>query len=357
MAFGSDGAGFTPNSAWREIVPPGEETFIKDFARDIGLFQKEDAEGKKLLRGFHAKIQAGLIGEFRVLGGLPDYARQGVFSEPRTFPAVVRFSNGESKIYPDTKHEPRGIAIKLIGVGGRKALPDLQDAVTQDFLATSHSVTSTVRDITQFAGFVRAHRPGSRLFPDLCRAIGLPQTVRILVSLFFKVAIAKVRSMATEHYSGTAPIKFGPYAVKFTLQPSEGTTPPADRPRTDTFLHDELADRLRKGDLLLDFLVQFYVDEKRTPIENTSVRWRPRHSPLVKVATLRIPGCDLDSEPARELTETVDRLSFSPWHALEDHRPLGSVMRARKFAYEASSTLRNRDPEPTGLPLKSRLPQ
>jgi Catalase len=346
-----------PSRAWQEIILPGEETFIREFARDIGLFQKEDAEGKKLLRGFHAKIQAGLIGEFEVLSGLPDYARQGVFREPRTFPAVVRFSNGESKIYPDTKHEPRGIAIKLIGVGGRKALPDQQGAATQDFLGTSHSVTSTVRNIMQFAAFVRAHRPGASMLGDLRRALGWWETLRILWSLFFTVGLAKVRSMATEHYSGTAPIKFGPYAVKFTIRPAERTAPPADRPRTDSFLHEELADRLRKSDLVFDFLVQFYVDDERTPIEDTSVHWQPKHSPLVKVARLRIPSCDLDSDAAREQTEAVDALSFSPWHALEDHRPLGSVMRARKFAYEASSALRNHDPEPTGLPLKRHLPQ
>src|SRR3954453_13365899 len=122
-----------PSTAWQEVVAPGEEEFIRKFAEDIRTFQEQDAEGRTTLRGFHAKVQAGLIGEFQVLGNLPDHARQGVFSEPRTFPAVVRFSNGESKRYPDTKHEPRGIAIKLIGAGGRKVLADQQDAVTQDF--------------------------------------------------------------------------------------------------------------------------------------------------------------------------------------------------------------------------------
>ena len=29
-----------------------------------------------------------------------------------------------------------------------------------------------------------------------------------------------------------------------------------------------------------------------------------------------------------------ERLSFSPWHALEAHRPLGGIMRSRLKAYE-----------------------
>jgi hypothetical protein len=71
-------------------------------------------------------------------------------AEPRVFPALVRFSNGESFAKPDKKPQPRGIAIKLIGVGGPQLLVDQKDAVTQDFLATSHSVTETVRNIRQF---------------------------------------------------------------------------------------------------------------------------------------------------------------------------------------------------------------
>jgi hypothetical protein len=93
------------------------------------------------------------MAEFQVLADLPEHARYNVFAEPRTFPAVVRFSNGDSHINPDTNHEPRGIPIKLIGVTGRKLLPGQEDAVAQDFLATSHSVTSTVRDVRQFIHF------------------------------------------------------------------------------------------------------------------------------------------------------------------------------------------------------------
>ena len=36
--------------------------------------------------------------------------------------------------------------------------------------------------------------------------------------------------MATEDFSGTAPIKFGPYAVKFTVRAAQGTAATTDRP-------------------------------------------------------------------------------------------------------------------------------
>jgi hypothetical protein len=277
--------------------------------------------------------------------------RFGVFSEPRVFPAVIRFSNGEPTPQPDKRPEPRGIAIKLIGVPGRKLLSGQEDAVTQDFLATSHSVTSTVRNARQFIAFIRASRNRYTLPFTLAHAVGFLESLRILKALISTVLVSRVRSVATEQFSSTAPLKLGPYAVKFTVRPAAGTEATASRPLTSNFLRDELADRLRKGDLVLDFLVQFYLDDTRTPIEDTSIPWQPDDTPLVKVAQVRIPRCDLDDPHTRALSEAVDRLSFSPWHTTDDHRPLGNVMRARRVAYAASATHRGHSPEPTGLPL------
>ncbi len=344
--------GLSPSTAWKEIPLAGEPALFEDFAHDIVTYQKKDADKNGPLRGFHAKIHAGFLAEFRVLADLPAHARHGVFAEPRTFPAVVRFSNGESRIYADTNHEPRGIAIKLIGVPGRKLLPGQEDAVTQDFLATSHSVTSTVRDVKQFIHFVKAKRlPKPIMLARMILTIGPWETARILSALDRTVLHSDVRSMATEEFSGTAPIKFGPYAVKFTVQPAQGTAATTDPPLTDDFLREELADRLRTADLTMDFLVQFYVDDVRTPIEDTSVLWRPEDTPLLKVAQLHIPRCDLHDQRIRDLSAAIDKLSFSPWHATEDHRPLGNVMRARRVAYEASAALRHHSPEPTSIPL------
>jgi hypothetical protein len=348
----------SPSTGWKEVVESDEQALFEGFLRDITAKQEEVAkqdEGAKqkktLRRGFHAKLHAGLMAEFHVLGDLPEYARYGVFREPRVFPAAVRFSNGEPSINNDKHPEPRGIAIKLVGVPGRKLLPGQENAVTQDFLATSHSVTSTVRNARQFIAFIRAAENRYTMLFTLARELGPLEAARILKSLVSTVVLSKVRSVVTEEYSSTAPIKLGPYAVKFTVRPAEGTAATTDRPLTENFLREELADRLRKGDVVLDFLVQFYVDETRTPIEDTSIPWKPEDAPLVKVAQVRIPRCDLNEKRTGELSEAVDKLSFNPWHATNDHRPLGNVMRARRVAYKASAELRKNSPEPTRLPL------
>src|SRR5215208_2746098 len=111
----------SPNTAWSEVTAPGEQKLFEDFASSvIAAQQKEVAEQADgtLMRGFHAKLHAGLVAEFQVLDNLPAYARFGVFSKPRVFPAVVRFSNGEPSLQPDKRPQRRGIAIKLMGVPG-----------------------------------------------------------------------------------------------------------------------------------------------------------------------------------------------------------------------------------------------
>src|SRR5947199_8008782 len=98
-----------PSTTWREVVESDEQTLFEDFAREIATQQQEVAQQTKgpLLRGFHAKLHTGLMAEFQILDNLPKHARVGIFSEPRVFQAVVRFSNGEPSPHPDKHPEPR----------------------------------------------------------------------------------------------------------------------------------------------------------------------------------------------------------------------------------------------------------
>jgi len=55
------------------------------------------------------------------------------------------------------------------------------------------------------------------------------------------------------------------------------------------------------------------------------------------VATLSIAAQDATSS---ERMAQAERMVMSPWHALEAHRPLGSLNRARLPTYRASSEAR-----------------
>ena len=87
------------------------------------------------VRTSHAKSHGLLKGELRVLEGLPPELRQGLFAEPRGYPALVRLSNVPGEILEDSVSTQRGMAIKILEVPGER-LPG-HDAPTQDFVLDS----------------------------------------------------------------------------------------------------------------------------------------------------------------------------------------------------------------------------
>lgn len=58
------------------------------------------------------------------------------------------------------------------------------------------------------------------------------------------------------------------------------------------------------------------------------------------VMVIGVPGERLPE--AEEDTQVDDGLAFSPWHGIAAHRPLGSVMRARRAVYPRSAGFRFR---------------
>src|SRR5258708_1635702 len=74
---------------------------------------------------------------------------------PATYGAYVRYSNGSGARQADTKGDVRGIAIKVVGVPGKKIIPGLEDAQTQDFLLIRTPATP-FRNADEFIAVVTA---------------------------------------------------------------------------------------------------------------------------------------------------------------------------------------------------------
>jgi hypothetical protein len=60
-----------------------------------------------------------------------------MFALPGTYPIIVRLSTAYGDIRSDRIRVPRGMAIKVLGVSGRKALPG-DTSTNQDFLLVNH---------------------------------------------------------------------------------------------------------------------------------------------------------------------------------------------------------------------------
>jgi hypothetical protein len=84
--------------------------------------------------------------------------------------------------------------------------------------------------------------------------------------------------------------------------------------------------------------VQLCTDLEAMPIEDASVPWPEDRSPYLAVARISVPRQVAWSEAKSATLD--DRLAFNPWHGLSAHRPIGSIMRARKMAYRRSALAR-----------------
>ncbi|AKF10111.1 hypothetical protein [Sandaracinus amylolyticus] len=333
-----------PSTEWRELVDEDEGARFEGYAKRFAEVQRARAKAGKLDRALHAKSHAGVLAELEVLGDLPEHARHGLFTTPRTYRAYVRFSPGNGVHQHDRRGDVRGLAVKVVGVDGRKLIPGMEDARTQDFLLIQTRATP-FRDAHQFVDVALAAVSPLTQLPR----VGWKHGVGTLAGWLraFVAGTKPIGSLAELTFWAPPPIRLGPYAVRYSARP-HAPVAPSSAPKDRDGLGLDLAERLAKGPIVYDLRLQFFVDEARTPIEDHSAEWPDDVAPHVTVATLRIPQQDLRSERGRKIHEYVDTLSFDPWHAREDMRPLGSMNRARKAAYRESVIARSAAKEPDG---------
>ena len=86
-------------------------------------------------------------------------------------------------------------------------------------------------------------------------------------------------------------------------------------------------------------------------MEDVHQEWDEKESLYVPVATLTAASQEIYSDARRVFVD--EKLSFSPWHALAAHRPLGNINRARFQAYQMSARFRREREGREGIEPKS----
>ncbi len=339
-----------PNEGLRiaeEKPLPDEEAYlasiISSFEQQMrGLWKPGGYE-----RGGNTKTHGIVRGEFVVHQDLPAHLRHGIYAEPRTYPAWVRFSGPGPYITPDIEDVGfMSISIKLMGIPGPKLMDE--EKFTQDMfgVSTPTFVTPDTRANAQlqieslknaqfyyFVNFGRSH------ILDL-----------IMQSLWVKTQSSPFEAP----YFSCVPYLLGEgQAMQYSMWPKRKQRtriPRLPLRPPDDYLRDAMAATLAQADVEFDIRLQLQTDPHLMPLENNAVLWPERLSPRVSAATLRIPRQTFDS-PAQ--MEFAKRLSYNPWHCIPEHRPLGNQSRARRRMYAELSRLRhtmNAVPhyEPTG---------
>lgn len=293
-----------------------------------------------LRRGQHAKATGCVTAEFRIAEDVPPDLRHGVFRQPgRAFSAIVRFSNSQATFERDGVGTGRGLAIKLLDVVGVRAVADDGDS-TQDFLMIDHPVFPFPDPKAYVETISRKDIP---LIGDLVAGVHLALLERDELKIVKDIKGKHVASpLEIKYWSGT-PFWLGPaaggqgHAVKYSAVSHQANrTAPPDHPEDlpDDYLTQALAVGLRSDEAIFDFKVQLQTDLVAMPVEDASAEWNENDSKPIIVATLRIPPQKVDV--SGDLATNCESMSFNPWHALAEHRPMGGMNRLRKVVYSAS---------------------
>ena len=328
----------------RESVPAGEAEAI---ARVVEIarraFERDYAHVRPALRDQHPKSHGCVRAEFTVRADVPAELRHGLFAEPRTYPAWIRFSSSSSVPRPDSRRDANGMSIKVCGVEGVKVLPAERHETTQDFIVANNR-SFFCRNASDYVELAARMTEGRllRFFlgPD-------PRRWRLHELANMLMATQKpVSNPLRIRYWSQTPYALGPHAVKYSAKPPgrrTGRTPLGSHPNA---LEQAMAEQLRSGDATFEFMVQRQDDPAAMPVEDPTIGWSERAAPFRTVATIHIPPQAFGSKPQRDFAEA---LSYTPWHALPEHRPLGGINRIRGAVYEAISVLRH---EANGVPRR-----
>lgn len=325
-----------------EIISAEETAATSKLTNRLRVMMSARDKGSVQHRDVHMKMHGAMKAEFTVPETLPLELRVGLFARPGTYKAWVRFSNSARAANPDRKGDIRGMAVKLMGVPGRKVLEAEANAATHDFVLISASRFPS-KTADQFDKLVAAVL-GSLL--DQGRYfLTHPRALWILLTTMVRHAnILQVR------YFSAVPYAFGNQVVKYVVTPRMAERSSMPSKPSDNFLREVAVAQLADKEAVFDFAVQFRRDEASMPLEDPSRMWSLELSPPRNVALLRIQEQVFDTDAINAFGEN---LSFTPWHCLPEHKPLGAINRARKAIYETLSAFRHEanrvsQREPTG---------
>ena len=330
-----------------EKLLPDEEAFldsiISSFEKQMRLLWKPGG----FERGGNTKTQGIVRGEFIVHDNLPAEFRHGIYAQPHTYRAWVRFSGPGPYITPDIDDPGfMSISIKLMGIPGPKLMDEEKFTldmfgvstptfVTPDTKANAQLQIESLKN-AQIYYFLNFHR--SHILDLIMQSLWIKTQSSPFEAPYFSCVPYLLGEGQAMQYS------VWPRSKKRTRIPRLPFRPP------DDYLRNAMVAALTAGDVELDIRLQRQTDPHLMPIENNAVLWPEKLSPRVSVATLRLPRQQFDS-PAQ--MEFAKQLSYNPWHTIAEHRPLGNQSRARRRMYETLSKLRhsmNAVPhyEPTG---------
>jgi len=333
-----------------EVLEQDEEDTDRQLVETLrGISEITYEDSGHALRSVHAKSHGLLHAELEVIAGLPPTLAQGLFAKPAKYPVVMRFSTIPGDVLDDSVSVPRGLAVKVIGIPGDR-LPGSEGDTTQDFVLVDGPAFAAPT-AKKFLGNLKLLAKTTDKAEGLKKAlsVALRGAEALLESVGSQSGLLKTLGghpedhILGETFFSQAPIRYGDYIAKVAVAPvSAELVALANAPLNVNGKPNGLRDAVRafftaRG-AVWELRVQLCTDLKAMPVEDSSIAWPEDKSPYVAVA--RIIAQRQDTWSDVNITAIDDGLSFSPWHGIMEHQPLGSIMRVRKAAYKASADFR-----------------
>jgi hypothetical protein len=320
-----------------ENLYPNENLIAEQLSVVIEESIRKQYSAGSARRDAHPKAHGCVQAEFQIVDTLPDALSKGMFVPGKTYQAWIRYSNGSGDpTRADIKRDARGMAIKVLGVPGKKLLEDDAFAKTQDFIMINHPVffaTDPARYLSFMNDANSDHFYRKLLIPVDLGAKG--------TRIALQTRSSRISNPLQTRYWSMVPYQLGTgddrLAVKYSARGCSALSDPMPKKPAHDFLRDALRHTLESSAACMEFLVQARTSD-RMDVEDSRIEWKEAQAPFVKVATIRIPQQTFDTPQQNAFCEN---LSFTPWHALPEHKPLGVTNRLRKVIYDHISRIRH----------------
>lgn len=309
-------------------------------------------------RDAHAKGYCALKAKFEILNDIPAEYAQGLYAKAGIHDAVIRFSNGSSRVFADRKLGfAQGLAIKVFDVPGEKLAPGEEDSATFDFNLINHPVF--------FCNRIQEYSYLSRLFLELPKytdndAVGkaklafnwltnygsrLPtkESIKTFKAVLGFTTIEPKNTLLYDFHSQGV-VRHGDYMAKIRVTPTAESAKKVTRREVDVEAREEaicplIIEEIREHDYQFEVQIQLCRNLKKQPIEEITTEWRESDAPFVTVARLTIPCQDV---PDDGYFDIMEHLSFTPFRCLKQNRPIGNLQQSRLKAYQIASETRHR---------------
>jgi len=307
---------------------------------NIRLLQSQRDLPGFYVRTFHFPTIGCVNATFTVLPTIPANLQQGIFQPGVVYPLLMRFSGFNQNQQNATGGDTKGLALKLYNVPGTKLLPGFENDNHMDFVFNAVPVFTSNNE-TVFSALVMSQTQlgggGGQQKAQFGVNYPIPQnrtnvehvnnTVSTVLQMPF-YAISPFRF-------GLAPLPSA--AVKYRVFPCNGVIPSINYTgATADYLTIDMTTRLAANPGCFYFQVQFQTDTCLHPINDFGVEWLETDTPYINIARIDIPVQTV----VTDTDNTCKHAAFNVWRVLAEHRPLGSLNRARMFAMMNSQNQR-----------------